>query len=60
MQTKPLTFADLSRRFGVSSGLIASCARGLVDSGLASPSMITVKGVQVLHGLMPQPTPVKD
>lgn len=52
---RPATFGDLARRFGVSSDLIALHARQLVAEGRAEPSMINVRGVPTLHGLMPQP-----
>jgi hypothetical protein len=55
---RPATFADLARRFGVSSELIALHAKHLVSEGRAEPSMIDVRGVQTLHGLMPQPAAV--
>ena len=54
---RPATFGDLARRFGVSSDLIASHARRLVADGRAQPSMINVRGVPTLHGLMPQARP---
>jgi hypothetical protein len=50
---RPATFGDLARRFGVSSDLIALHAKHLVAAGLAEPSMVTVRGVPTLHGLMP-------
>jgi hypothetical protein len=52
---RPATFGDLARRFGVSSDLIALHARQLVADGRAEPSMINVRGVSTLHGLMPNP-----
>jgi hypothetical protein len=52
---RPATFGDLARRFGVSSDLVALHARQLVADGRAQPSMINVRGVPTLHGLMPQP-----
>jgi hypothetical protein len=52
---RPATFGDLARRFGVSSDLIALHAKQLVAEGRAEPSMITVRGVATLHGLMPKP-----
>jgi hypothetical protein len=54
---RPATFGDLARRFGVSSDLIAVHAKQLVAQGRAQPSMINVRGVPTLHGLMPQPNP---
>jgi hypothetical protein len=54
---RPATFGDLARRFGASSDLIASLARQLVADGRAQPSMINVRGVPTLHGLMPKPNP---
>lgn len=52
---RPATFGDLARTFGVSSDLIALHARQLVAEGRAQPSMINVRGVPTLHGLMPNP-----
>jgi hypothetical protein len=48
------TFGDLSRRFGVSSAVIAGCARRMVESGKANPSMVLRDGVSTLHGLLPR------
>jgi hypothetical protein len=53
----PMSLAHLSRRFGVSSGVMASCARAMVDDGLAEPSMVAQHGVITLHGLMRQVQP---
>ncbi|MGI8527865.1 MAG: hypothetical protein ACR2KO_00160 [Geodermatophilaceae bacterium] len=53
---RPATFGDLSRRLGVSSPVIVGCTRQMVRSGVAQPAMITVKGVQELHGLLGQPS----
>ncbi|HST81390.1 MAG TPA: hypothetical protein VLL08_06595 [Kineosporiaceae bacterium] len=50
---RPATFADLARRFGVSADLIALHAKQLVAQGRAEPSMVNVRGVPTLHGLMP-------
>ncbi|CAN5438064.1 hypothetical protein BH10ACT8_BH10ACT8_30710 [soil metagenome] len=50
---RPKTFSDLARHFGVSTALISGCAKRMVDKGLAEPSMIDVRGTQVLHGLLP-------
>lgn len=47
------TFGDLSRQFGVSSAIIAGCAKRMVDNGTAAPSMVTVNGVSTLRGLRP-------
>ena len=52
---RPATFGDLARRFGVSSDLIAVHAKQLVAEGRAQPSMVDVRGVPTLHGLMPKP-----
>jgi hypothetical protein len=51
---RPATFGDLARRFGVSSDLISLHARQLVADGRAQPSMINVRGVPTLHGLLPE------
>jgi hypothetical protein len=51
---RPLTISDLARRFGANPKLIAGCARQLVDNGSAVASMVDVRGVPTLHGLMPQ------
>ena len=48
------TFGDLSRRFGVSSAVIAGCARRMVEAGQAAPSMVLRDGVSTLHGLFPR------
>lgn len=53
---RPATFGDLARQFGVSANLVAGCARRMVDSGVAKPSMISVGGTPTLHGLMPGST----
>ncbi len=50
---RPATFGDLARRFGVSAELIALHAKQLVADGRAEPSMVNVRGVPTLHGLMP-------
>jgi hypothetical protein len=52
---RPATFGDLARRFGVSTDLIALHARQLVAEGRAQPSMVTIRGVPTLYGLMPAP-----
>jgi transposase-like protein len=52
---RPASFADLARRFGATPNLIASCARQMIDKGIAEPAMVTNRGVETLHGLMPQP-----
>jgi hypothetical protein len=54
---RPATFGDLARAFGVSSDLIALHAKQLIADGRAEPSMINVRGVPTLHGLMPKPNP---
>jgi hypothetical protein len=48
------TFGDLSRQFGVSSSVIAGCARRMVQDGKAEPSMVMRDGVNTLHGLLPR------
>ena len=53
---RPATFGDLSRQFGVSSAVIAGCARRMVESGKAEPSMVVRDGVNTLHGLLPLST----
>jgi hypothetical protein len=50
----PASFAQLARRCGATPGLIASCAKQMIDKGIAEPSMVTSRGVATLHGLMPQ------
>jgi hypothetical protein len=50
----PASFAQLARRCGATPGLIASCARQMIDKGIAEPAMVTSRGVSTLHGLMPQ------
>lgn len=52
---RPATFGDLSRQFGVSSSVIAGCARRMVSDGKAEPSMKVINGVNTLHGLLPSP-----
>lgn len=54
---RPETFSDLARRFGVNKTLIAGCGRQMVDNGVAQPSMVMVRGVSTLHGLLPLPKP---
>jgi len=56
---RPATFGDLARRFGVSTDLIALHAKHLVAEGRAEPSMVNVRGVPTLHGLMPKPAAIK-
>jgi hypothetical protein len=50
----PASFALLARRCGATPGLIASCARQMIDKGTAQPAMVNSRGVATLHGLMPQ------
>ena len=59
--TEPVTLAYLARRFGVSGALMTSCARQLVASGEAEPSMGTSRGMPALQGLLPhqQPAPTE-
>jgi hypothetical protein len=52
---RPLTFGDVARQFGVSYDSVARCAQLMVDTGLAKPAMIPVRGTPTLHGLLPQP-----
>lgn len=52
---RPLTFGDIARQSGASYDSIARCARLMVDTGLAKPAMIPVRGTPTLHGLLPQP-----
>lgn len=51
---RPATIGDLARRFGLSAAIISASARRMVDNGTAKPSMIEIRGVPTLHGLMPQ------
>ena len=51
---RPATIGDLARRFGLSAAVIQASARRMVDAGTAKPSMIEIRGVPTLHGLMPQ------
>jgi hypothetical protein len=50
---QPVTISDFARRFGASPQVIVSAARRLIDHDLARPSIIPVKGVPTLHGLLP-------
>lgn len=52
---RPATIGDLSRQLGVTSQIISGCIRRMVESGSAQPSMIPVRGVPTLHGLLGQP-----
>jgi hypothetical protein len=52
---RPLTFGDVARQFGVSYDSVARCAQLMVDTGVAKPAMIPVRGTPTLHGLLPQP-----
>jgi hypothetical protein len=54
----PATVGDLSRRLGATSPVIRGCIRQMVSSGSAQPSMLNIKGVETLHGLMGQPRTV--
>jgi hypothetical protein len=51
---RPATFGELARRFGANADLIARCGRQMVDKGLAKPSMVEIRGIRTLHGLLPQ------
>lgn len=53
--TRPPTFGDLARRFGVTADLVAHSARRMVEKGIAKPSMVEIHGVSKMHGLLPQP-----
>jgi|GEM_PF-2618157 len=53
--TRPPTFGDLARRFGVTADLVAHSARRMVEKGVAKPSMVEIHGVNKMHGLLPQP-----
>lgn len=55
--SKPATLSDLARRFGVSSQLISLHAKHLIADGKAEGSMVLVRGVPTLHGLLPQLKP---
>jgi len=57
---RPATVGDLSRRLGVSSQIIMGCTRQMVQSGTAQPSMIMVKGVETMHGLLGQPAATSE
>jgi hypothetical protein len=52
---RPATVGDLSRRLGVGHQVIMGCTRRMVANGTAAPSMVLVKGVSTLHGLLAQP-----
>jgi hypothetical protein len=54
-ESRPPTFGDLARRFGVTADLVAHSARLMVEKGVAKPSMVEIHGVQKMHGLLPQP-----
>ncbi|HEY3736577.1 MAG TPA: winged helix-turn-helix domain-containing protein [Jatrophihabitans sp.] len=49
----PLTISDLARQLGANPFTIAMAARRLVESGLATASMVDSRGVPTLHGLLP-------
>lgn len=53
--SRPITIGDLARQFGVSPIVVVPAARRLIESGLATPSMVTVHGVPTLRGLLPVP-----
>lgn len=50
---RPTTISDLARQFGASSALVSGCAAGLVSRNLAVATMVDVRGVPKLHGLLP-------
>lgn len=52
---RPATIGDLARRFGLSAAIVSASARRLVDEGTARASMVEIRGVNTLHGLLPQP-----
>lgn len=57
---RPATVGDLSRRLGVSSQIVMGCTRQMVHNGTAQPSMVMVKGVETMHGLLGQPATSSD
>ena len=63
-QGRPMTIGDLARQLGISRIIVAPAAQRLVDDGLAQASMIPVRGVPKLHGLLPlaavEPVPAAD
>ncbi len=52
---RTVTIGDLARRFGLSPTVILPAAHRLVDGGLAMPTMVDVRGVPTLRGLLPVP-----
>jgi hypothetical protein len=52
---RALTIGDLARQLGANSAVVLAAARRLVDSGQASPTMVSVHGVPTLRGLAPLP-----
>lgn len=50
---RPTTIGDLARQFGASSALVSGCAASLVSRNLAVATMVDVRGVPKLHGLLP-------
>ena len=50
---RAITIGDLAREFGVSTGLVLSAARRLVERGAAKPVMVDVHGVPTLRALRP-------
>jgi hypothetical protein len=50
---RPTTLFDLARHFGADVAVITSCVRLMIDQGLVEPSMVTIRGRQTLHGLLP-------
>jgi hypothetical protein len=53
---RPVTIGDLAREFGVSAVVVLPAARRLVGDGLATASMVDVRGVPTLRGLMALPS----
>ena len=52
---RPATINDLSRALGINPPVIRDCITEMVERGTAQPSMVSIKGVSTLHGLMGQP-----
>lgn len=54
---RAMTINELARRFGATPFVVLQAAHRLVDSGLATPAMISVHGVPTLRGLSPMQAP---
>lgn len=52
---RPATVGDLARRLGASPQVVHGCFRQMVQNGTAKPHMVTINGVETLHGLLGQP-----